>query len=107
MTTIVRYFVPEDRDSEEKPNAFVIYKPIDELRLKDIKEYFPLPGDYHFRFKFELSKPKKSVWLDFNKEESKLPTIDGKILIKVSRLSWNKQEESTSSNSNNVFSEFI
>jgi hypothetical protein len=87
MTTIVRYFVPEDKDTEDKPNAFIINKPQDQLRLKDLRESFPLPGEYHFRFKFPLTN-KKVVWLDFNKEETAIPLFNNKIIIKVSRLSW-------------------
>ena len=90
MTTIIRYFNPEDKDIEDKPNAFIIYKKIDEIRLCDIRDNFPLPGEYHYRFKFELSK--KSVWLDFNKEESNIPIYDKKIIMKVSRLSWNSSK---------------
>lgn len=87
MTTIVRYFVPEDKDTEDKPNAFIINKPQDQLRLKDLRESFPLPGEYHFRFKFQLN-PKKAVWLDFNREESAMPCFNKQIIIKVSRISW-------------------
>lgn len=86
-TTIIRYFLPEDKDIEDKPNAFMLYKPINEVRLSDIRENFPLPGEYHYRFKFEL-KAKKAVWLDFNKEDAKMPVYDGKIIIKVNRISW-------------------
>lgn len=102
MTTIIRYFVPEDRDTEEKPNAFVIYKPIADIKLCDVRDCFPLPGEYHFRFKFELNK--KVVWLDFNKEEAKLPLFNNKVIIKVTRLSWNKE---VNTNENQVFPEYI
>lgn len=89
MSTIVRYHVPEDKDIEDKPNAFVIYKKQEDVRLRDIKDNFPLPGEYHFRFKFEL-KPKKTVWLDFNREDAVMPLFDNKIIMKVNRMSWKK-----------------
>ena len=87
MTTIIKYFVPEDKDIEDKPNAFIIYKPLDQIRLKDIRDSFPLPGEYIFRFKFQLNN-KKNVWLDFNKEDSVIPLFNKNIVIKVSRISW-------------------
>jgi hypothetical protein len=89
MSTIIRYFVPEDRDAEDKPNAFLIYKDQDKVRLSDIKEGFPLPGQYVFRFKTEYQKAK--VWIDFDKEDEQIPLLDGKILMKVNRISWDKQ----------------
>lgn len=91
MTTIVRYYVPEDKDIEDKPNAYVIYKSIDQVRLRDIKENFPLPGEYHYRFKFQLN-PKKVVWLDFNKEEVSMPLFENKIIMKVSRINWRSSQ---------------
>lgn len=91
MTTIVRYFVPEDKDIEDKPNAFIIYKSTNQIRFRDIVDNFPLPGEYHFRFKFEF-KPEKSVWLDFKKEDTSVPLFKNKIIMKVSRISWNKND---------------
>ncbi len=96
MSCIIRYFVPEDRDVEEKPNAFILYKDQEKVRLADIKENFPLPGEYVFRFKTTYEK--KNIWIDFNDNDSVLPSHDGKILMKVNRISWEK--------SNNQYSDF-
>ena len=92
MTTFVYYFVPEDKEDQEKLNVFVIYKPYDNVRLNDIKENFPLTGQYYFRFKYEFMK--KNVWIDFNNPDGKLPQYDGKIIMKVTRLDWNSQQNS-------------
>lgn len=94
MSTIVKYFVPEDKDVEDKPNGYIIYKDQDKIRLKDINENFPLPGEYVFRFKTEYQQ--KKVWLDFTNEEAPLPTIEGKILMKVNRISWTAVPENQS-----------
>ncbi len=96
MSSLIYYFVPEDKEDQEKLNAFIIYKDIDSLRLKDIQENFPLPGNYIFRFKFKFDN--KNVWIDFNNEDAKLPKFDNKIILKVNRISWDK-EEKVSSNS--------
>jgi hypothetical protein len=86
MTTIVYYYIPEDREDPEKLNAFLIYKEIDSLKINDVKENFPLPGQYHFRFKFKFEN--KNVWIDFNNPDASLPRYDGKIIMKVTRISW-------------------
>lgn len=92
MSTIVRYFVPEDRDVEDKPNAFILYKIQDDVRLNDIIDNFPLPGEYHFRFKTSIDK--KNIWVDFSNKFEQVPTIENKIILKVTRISWNKNKTS-------------
>ncbi len=96
MSSLIYYFVPEDKEDQEKLNAFIIYKDIDSLRLRDITENFPLPGQYYFRFKFKFDN--KNVWIDFNNEDAKLPRLDNKIIIKATRVSWisDEKEESNS-----------
>jgi len=84
--TIVQYFIPEDKDDQEKYNAFVVYKDIKSVRLADIKSNFPLPGSYYFRFKFKFGS--QNVWIDHTKEDSELPKFEDKIIMKVNRLSW-------------------
>ena len=91
MSTIIRYFVPEDRDLEDKPNAFIMYAEQNNITLKDIKDNFPLPGKYIFRFKTEYQKNK--VWIDLEDDSNKIPLIDGKILIKVNRIDWNTNND--------------
>lgn len=89
MSTIVQYYIPEDNEDPEKMNAFIIYKDCEAIKLNDIKDNFPLPGDYYFRFRFKFQN--KNVWIDFNNEEASLPKLDGKIIMKVSRISWDSK----------------
>ena len=51
--TNIFYYIPDDKESQEELNVFKIQKGINEVRLADIKHYFPVPGDYHFRFQFK------------------------------------------------------
>ena len=91
MSTIVQYFLPEDNEDSEKCNAYVVYKETEAMRLSDIKENFPLPGEYYCRFKFKFQN--KNVWIDFNNEDASLPKFEGKIIMKVSRISWEEKIE--------------
>lgn len=86
MSTIIQYYIPEDNEDPEKMNAFLVYKELDSLRIGDIKENFPIPGEYYFRFKFKFQN--KNVWIDFSNQEATLPKFEGKIIMKVSRMSW-------------------
>ena len=89
MTTFIYYFIPEDNENENKMNIFIIYKNYKDnykdIRLQDIKDNFPLKGEYYFRFKFEFME--KNVWIDFNNPVGALPKYDDKIIMKVTRLS--------------------
>jgi hypothetical protein len=85
--TSVLYYVPQDQDEGEEYNAFPVFKPKDQVRLQDIREAFPLPGDYHFRFQHLFNK-KTLVWLDLSNEDCALPQVEGQILVKALRLSW-------------------
>jgi hypothetical protein len=98
--TLIQYFVPEDKDSQDRYNGFLIYKKIDDIRLSDIRENFPLPGKYYYRFKFKYVND-QVVWIDHSKEDSKLPRFDDKIIMKVSRLSWDSNTGENIVNSNN------
>ncbi|MCQ2817140.1 MAG: hypothetical protein MJ252_07735 [archaeon] len=91
MTTFIYYFIPEDREDESKMNVFMIYKPYKEVRITDIKENFPVPGEYYFRFKFDYNG--KNVWIDFNNANSQLPQFEQKIIMKVTRVSWKNPGE--------------
>ena len=91
MTTFVYYFIPEDNENENKMNIFIIYKNYKDVKIQDIKDNFPLPGEYIFRFKFEFMD--KNVWIDFNNPSGTLPKYDGKIIMKVSILSWENKNE--------------
>ena len=57
----ILYFVPEDNErlnpsNSNDPvqthfNVFTIPNmTVDQVTLQDIKAWFPIPGDYHFRF---------------------------------------------------------
>jgi hypothetical protein len=88
MTTYVCYHIPSDRDDGDHPNAFSIDKPSHEISLKDIKRCFPLPGEYHFRFKVKMDGG--SFWIDFNQDDELVPAWGPRrIVAKVLRLSWN------------------
>lgn len=90
MSTVVYYYIPEDREDPEKLNAFLIYKDIESVKIDDIKQNFPLPGQYYFRFKFKFDN--KNVWIDFNNPDALLPRYDGKIIIKVTRITWENED---------------
>ena len=70
-------------------------------KLSDIKENFPVPGEYYFRFKFEFNG--KKVWIDFNNPNGALPQFDGKVIMKVTRLNFNEQKQPQQNN--NIFPE--
>jgi len=86
---LVYYHVPEDKDDPEFPNAFGLNTAIDDVRLLEIRKLFPLEGDYIFRFKTKLGN--SNVWMDI-KEDSKIPQFGGKIVMKASRMSWERTE---------------
>lgn len=94
MSTLLTYFVPEDKEVQEKPNAFVIYADIKSIKLQDIIDNFPLPGEYYFRFKFKLDG--KNIWIDFNNPDAEVPRYDDKIVIKATRISWNEKQTNVS-----------
>ena len=65
------------------PNAFAVPKNVTDITLQDIESLFPLEGDFHFRFKYKYTG--QSVWLDLNNKNCKVPKVDNKIIMKVSR----------------------
>ncbi len=89
MTTLVCYHLPSDRDDAEHPNAFVVKKFAEDVTLKDVKSNFPLPGEYHFRFKTKFDSG-AVYWIDATDDSAKVPLFgSNKIVAKVLRLSWN------------------
>ena len=87
MSTYVCYHLPGDRDEPDHPNAYPLAKQADEVTLRDIKESFPLPGDYHFRFKVKLDSG--YYWLDCSDDSASVPVFSPRrIVAKVLRLSW-------------------
>jgi len=97
MTTI-RYFIPEDGDTEEHPNIYLMPKPTQSgfsPRLGDIKDSFPVPGNYHFRFKSPLipgtdrEKGAISVWMDCVDDDQHVGVWRNTIFAKVTRINMN------------------
>ncbi len=82
--TAVLYFVPDDGDEEEHPNVFSIARPAGKVRLGDVKQKFPLPGGYQFRFKRAFKNT--FVWADVGDNYEVVPRFEGNIVCKVSRL---------------------
>ena len=81
--TLVFYHIPEDFDDPKVPNAFAVQKAIDDITLTDIENYFPLPGDFIFRFKYKYNNA--TVWMDLTNKKCRVPKVDDKIIIKVTR----------------------
>ncbi len=50
MITHIFYYVPEDNDDLKQLNCFIVNKDTDRVTLVDVRNGFPLAGDYHFRF---------------------------------------------------------
>jgi len=93
--TMVFYFIPEDFDVPEQPNAFGIAKGIEKLKLKDVKQCFPMEGTYQFRFKYMYGKTK--VWMDLKDDECRVPTYNNMVIAKVNRISWDIHTRTTDS----------
>jgi len=81
--TLVFYYIPEDLDDLSTPNAFAINKNLDDVTLLDIEENFPLKGEFIFRFKYKYNNA--SVWMDLNNKKCRVPKVDNKIILKVTR----------------------
>lgn len=96
MSTLVYYYIPEDNETHDKLNAFIIYKNLDGIKLDDIKENFPLPGEYIFRFKFKIQN--SDIWIDLSTDV--IPKYEGKIIMKVARLSWTSKDLNNDQKSN-------
>lgn len=98
MSSVIYYYIPEDREEPDKLNAFVISKDLESLKIDDIRDNFPLPGEYYFRFKFKFQN--KNVWIDFNNPSAVLPRFEGKVIMKVTRISWESSFKQTEENEN-------
>ena len=95
MSSHIFYYVPEDQDSFEHLNLFIIpNKSLNDVRLHDIKTFFPIPGDYHFRFQFKYQN--QLVWLDLSNDDCTLPQVEGVVIVKGTRKSWNTDTKSVS-----------
>ena len=89
--TLIYYYVPEDHDDPDYPNVFGIMVNKQTVRLQHLYEQFPLKGSYIFRFKVMYDNA--VAWLDLPDLEAKLPTYKDKIMIKVTRISWESNTE--------------
>mmetsp|Transcript_1714 Transcript_1714/g.2361 ORF Transcript_1714/g.2361 Transcript_1714/m.2361 type:complete len:319 (+) Transcript_1714:111-1067(+) len=101
MTTI-RYFIPEDGDTETHPNVFLCAKSRNQgapPTLGQIKNSFPLPGRYHFRFKSPLipggdrEKGGMAVWMDVVNDQQPVATWRQAVVAKVTRLSIEEDDD--------------
>ena len=102
MFVDLSYFIPEDGDEELFPNVFLAPKPRQPgtpPTLGQVKNAFPLPGHYHFRFKSPLypggdrDKGAMAVWMDVVKDSAPIPTWKNGIVAKVTRLSAEDDED--------------
>lgn len=97
-----RYFIPEDGDTEDQPNVFLMQKDSSSNlspKLREIQAAFPLPGTYHFRFKCPLipgtdrEKGAVSVWMDCVDPDQHVGVWRNSIFAKVTRINMEDEEE--------------
>ena len=97
-----RYFIPEDGDIETQPNVFLAPKPRQQgypPTLGQVKNAFPLPGRYHFRFKSPLipgsdrDKGALPVWMDCVDDRQHVPTWKATIVAKVTRIGVEEDDD--------------
>mmetsp|Transcript_18607 Transcript_18607/g.26200 ORF Transcript_18607/g.26200 Transcript_18607/m.26200 type:complete len:320 (-) Transcript_18607:109-1068(-) len=106
---VIRYFIPEDGDSEEYPNVFLTTKSQTGFspKLREVKKAFPLPGRYHFRFKAPLipgtdrEKNAIPVWMDCVDDNQNVGVWRNAIFAKVSRIGID-DDESYVQTANNI-----
>ena len=94
--------MPEDGDLESQPNVFLAPKarnPNMPPTFGQIRDAFPMPGQYHFRFKSALvpgtdrEKSAMAVWMDVVEERQPVPTWRNGIVVKVSRISMEDDDD--------------
>lgn len=99
---VCRYFIPEDGDDETHPNVFLAPKarqPGAPPTLQAVKDAFPLPGHYHFRFKSPLypggdrDKGSIPVWMDVTQPRQPVPAWKNSIVAKVTRISMEEDDD--------------
>ncbi|CAK9002100.1 Hypothetical protein SCF082_LOCUS7194 [Durusdinium trenchii] len=81
LRMLAYYWLPGDNDDQEHPNAFEVIHGGHGVKLKDIKAAFPLPGQYHFRFKMKWESG--AVWMDVTNEDSMVPMFEDKVIAKA------------------------
>eukprot|EP00439_Symbiodinium_sp_Y106_P074642 s2442_g14.t1 len=77
----VYYWIPGDNDKLEHPNTFEVRHEGPGAKLKEIRACFPLPGEYHFRFKMKWESG--AIWMDVTNEESMVPMFEDKVFAKA------------------------
>lgn len=89
MEGMLNYFVPEDGDTSDHLNVVPLPR-VEQLRLQHVKKCFPLPGDFHFRFKTAFEGT--YVWLDVVNDADPVPDFNGLVIAKIARV---QRESST------------
>jgi len=99
---IISYFIPEDGDIETQPNVFLAPKPRQQgypVTLGQVKQAFPLPGRYHFRFKSPVvpgtdrEKGALAVWMDCTDDRQPVLTWKSQIVAKVTRIGIEEDDD--------------
>lgn len=83
-TLRVKYIIPEDGDTIEHPNVFRLRIQSDILTLHMLRQQFPVPGQYQFRFMSNFGG--MSIWRDLTDDNDCIPIQNGNVFIKASRL---------------------
>ena len=83
-TLRVKYIVPEDGDNVEHPNVFRMRVQGEILTLHSLRQQFPVPGQYQFRFLSSFGG--MNVWRDLTDDNDCVPAQNGTIFIKANRL---------------------
>lgn len=83
MKLLILYFIPEDHDSEEFPNAYYL-ETKEQLTLLTLRQSFPLAGVYQFSSKLIVNDRK--VWQDLVDDEQLISTEKGFVVLKISRI---------------------
>ncbi|CAI5719301.1 unnamed protein product [Hyaloperonospora brassicae] len=83
MEGMLNYFVPEDGDTSDHLNVVPLPR-VDQLQLQHVKSSFPLPGEFHFRFKMAFEGT--YVWLDVVNDTDAVPDFNGLVICKISRV---------------------
>lgn len=106
LPLVFSYFIPEDGDTELSPNVFLAPKKGAGTgfapRLGEIKQSFPLPGSYHFRFKTALvpgtdrEKGALPVWMDCVDDDQYVGVWQNSIIAKVTRISVEDDDDDDS-----------
>jgi hypothetical protein len=94
-----------------QPNVFLAPKPRHPgtpPTLGQVKDAFPLPGQYHFRFKAPLTpgsdreKSAMAVWMDMVDERQPVPTWKNGIIVKVTRVSMEDDDDDDDDDDDNL-----